>query len=69
MGEGAKYEKIFAQGRIKWKKSCPPNYPKKYWCAWKESYKENDNEKKLMQLQSSPTPITFLIVRVPNVRT
>ena len=29
MGEGAKYEKIFAQGRIKWKKSCPPNYPKK----------------------------------------
>ena len=59
MGEGAKYEKIFAQGRIKWKKSCPPNYPKKYWCAWKESYKENDNEKKINATAKFSNPHNF----------
>ena len=46
-GAGAKFKKIFAQGKIKWKKnSCTAINPKKYSCyGLKFSYKEFDNEK------------------------
>ena len=54
----AKYKKIFAQGKIKWKKnSCTAINPKKYSCyGLKFSYKEFDNEKKFMRLDNSPPP-------------
>ena len=56
---GAKYKKIFAQGKIKWKKnSCTPINPKKYSCHGlkkKNSYKEFDNEK-IPAARKFPTP-------------
>ena len=44
--------------------SCTPINPKKYSCnGLKNSYKEFDNGKKFLRLDSPPTPITFLMVR------
>ena len=68
-GAGRSTKKIFAQGKIKFKKIHPRQLIlKKYLCyglLWpkKNSYKEFDNEKKFLRLENSPPPLTFLMVR------
>ena len=53
-------KKISAQGKTKWKKIHARQYS---FYGLKKSYKEFDNDKKLLRLENSPPPITFLMVR------
>ena len=66
-GDGrAKYKKILAQGRIKWKKFIHANQPKKIVMLQPKtnSYKEFDNEKNSCGSKiPHPVSIIFLIVR------
>ena len=55
-----RYKKISAQGKTKWKKIHARQYS---FYGLKKSYKEFDNDKKLLRLENSPPPITFLMVR------
>lgn len=41
------------------KKVVPAKWPKKYSWAWKESYKENDNEKKIHATRKFSNPHNF----------
>ena len=56
-GRSAK-KKIFAQGKIKWKKIHGRQLTLKIFMLWpkKHSYKEFGNEKKSLRLENSPPP-------------
>ena len=66
-GAGEVQKKIFAQGKIKWKKIHTRQLALKIFILWpkKNSYTEFNNEKKFLRLENSqtPPPITFLMVR------
>ena len=53
-----KYKKIYAQGKIKWKKIHARQLTLKniHAMALKKSYKEFDNDKKFLRLENSPSP-------------
>ena len=55
-GAGEVQKKIFAQGKIKWKKILARQLiPKNiHAMALKKSYKEFDNEKRFLRLENSP---------------
>ena len=58
-GEGRRStKKIFAQGKIKFKKmhACQLTLKNIHAIAKKNSYKEFDNEKKFLQLENPPAP-------------
>ena len=61
MGGGAKYKKIIAQGKIKWKKIHARQLILKIFMQRpkKNSYKEFDNEKKFLRPENSPPPHNF----------
>ena len=67
MGGGSEVQKkVFAQGKIKWKKNNARQFTLKniHSTAKKNSHKEFDNEKKFLRLKNfPPPPISFLMVR------
>ena len=57
VGGGELQKKYSRKGQLNEKKSCTPINPKNiHAMAKKKSYKEFDNEKKLLQLENSPPP-------------
>ena len=69
-GGGEVQKKYSRKGQLNEKKSCTPINPKKYSChGLKKSYKEFDNEKKLLQLENSPPPPPHNFSNGPSLRT